>query len=188
MRYCPWNGGNGPKQFEVYSQVGPLSDAAPLSGTMFRREFMMREFETHPGFEHDVRSSFERQNLMKLYGADITRIVPGAVDIQMPFRADLTQHHGYLHAAVVTALVDNACGFAAMTISPAGAEILTVEYKVNFLAPAMGETLIAHGSVKKAGRTFIVCTGEAVMVHEGQQRHVATMLATMFPVQPRTSQ
>jgi uncharacterized protein (TIGR00369 family) len=144
---------------------------------------MMQDFEAHPEFERYVRSGFERQNLMRLYGATIVRIVPGAVEIQMPFRADLTQHHGYLHAAVVTALVDNACGFAAMTIIPAGMEILTVEYKVNFLAPAKGETLIARGSVIKPGRTFIICSGEAVMIGDGKERHVATMLATMFSAQ-----
>ena len=141
----------------------------------------MQEFETHPEFERDVRSSFERQNLMRPYGADTVRIVSGAVEIQMPFRADLTQHHGYRHAAVVTAQIDNACGFAATTISPAVMEFSTVEYKVNFLAPAMGETLMARGNVKKAGRTFMICTGAAVMVGDGKQRHVATMLATMFP-------
>jgi uncharacterized protein (TIGR00369 family) len=103
----------------------------------------------------------------------------------MPFRADLTQHHGYLHAAVVTALVDNACGFAAMTIIPAGMEILTVEYKVNFLAPAQGETLIARGTVKKAGKTFVICTGEAMMICDGKERHVATMLTTMFPAKAK---
>jgi uncharacterized protein (TIGR00369 family) len=98
----------------------------------------MQEFETHSEFERDVRSSFERQNLLRLCSADIVRIVPGAVEIQMPFRADLTQHHGYRHAAVVTALIDNACGFAAMTISLAGMEILTVEYKVNFSCSCNG--------------------------------------------------
>jgi len=146
----------------------------------------MQDFQTHSEFERDVRASFGRQKLMKLYGATLARVEPGTVEITMPFNEELTQHHGYLHAAVVTALVDNACGFAAMTISPAGMEILTVEYKVNFLAPAKGERLMVHGQVKKAGRTFIICTGEAVMIHDGKERHVATMLATMFPVASQT--
>jgi uncharacterized protein (TIGR00369 family) len=119
---------------------------------------------------------------MGLFGASLTRIAPGAVEIEMPFRADLTQHHGYLHAAVVTALMENACGFAAMTVSPAGTEMLTVEYKVNFLAPAMGQTLIARGTVKKKGKTFTICTGEALMVREGKEQSVAMMVATMFAV------
>ena len=119
---------------------------------------------------------------MLLYGAALSKVAPGIVEIRMPFRDDLTQHHGYLHGAVVTALIDNACGFAAMTISPAGMEMLTVEYKVNFLAPAIGESIIARGAVKKAGRTFTICTGEGFMVRDGEERHVATMLATMFPV------
>lgn len=147
----------------------------------------MPDFETHSNFERDVRSSFGRQKLMKLYGATLSRVTPGTVEIQMPFNDELTQHHGYLHAAVVTALVDNACGFAAMTISPAGMEILTVEYKVNFLAPAMGENLIARGAVKKAGKTFIICAGEAMMIQDGKERHVATMLATLFPVRAPNS-
>jgi uncharacterized protein (TIGR00369 family) len=147
----------------------------------------MQHFATHSEFERDVRSSFGRQKLMKLYGATLARVEPGTVEITMPFSEQLTQHHGYLHAAVVTALVDNACGFAAMTISPAGMEILTVEYKVNFLAPARGEKLIARGTIKKSGKTFIICTGEAVMIQDGKECHVATMLATMFPAAPRIS-
>ena len=142
----------------------------------------MPDFEARPNFEQDVRASFTRQTLMGLFGASLTSITPGTVEIQMPFRIDLTQHHGYLHAAVVTALMDNACGFAAMTVSPAGTEMLTVEYKVNFLAPAMGQMLIARGSVKKKGKTFTICTGDAVMVRDGKEHSVAMMVATMFPV------
>jgi|SRR6516225_8439556 len=142
----------------------------------------MPDFEARPNFEQDVRASFTRQTLMGLFGASLTSITPGTVEIQMPFRIDLTQHHGYLHAAVVTALMDNACGFAAMTVSPAGTEMLTVEYKVNFLAPAMGQMLIARGSVKKKGKTFTICTGEAVMVRDGKEYSVAMMVATMFAV------
>ena len=113
---------------------------------------MTNPIEARPDFERDVRASFARQTLMGVFGASITQLAPGAVEIQMSFRTDLTQHHGYLHAAVVTALMDNACGYAAMTVSPAGKEILTVEYKVNFLAPAMGETLIARVASKSGGR------------------------------------
>jgi len=142
----------------------------------------MPDFEARPNFEQDVRASFTRQTLMGLFGASLKSITPGSVEIQMPFRVDLTQHHGYLHAAVVTALMDNACGFAAMTVSPAGTEMLTVEYKVNFLAPAMGQMLIARGSVKKKGKTFTICTGEAVMVRDGKEYSVAMMVATMFAV------
>ena len=142
----------------------------------------MPDFEARPNFEQDVRASFTRQTLMGLFGASLKSITPGSVEIQMPFRVDLTQHHGYLHAAVVTALMDNAGGFAAMTVSPAGTEMLTVEYKVNFLAPAMGQMLIARGSVKKKGKTFTICTGEAVMVRDGKEYSVAMMVATMFAV------
>ena len=145
----------------------------------------MQDFEKNPEFERDVRSSFGRQKLMKLYGATLTHVESGAVEIQMPFNEELTQQHGYLHAAVVTALVDSACGYAALTMCPAGVEILTVEYKVNFLAPAMGQTVIAKGMVKKEGKTLIVTTGEATMIDDGKERHIATMLATMIPMRPR---
>jgi len=100
----------------------------------------------------------------------------------MPFREDLTQHHGYLHAAVVTALVDNACGFAAMSVAAPGVEMLTVEYKVNFLAPAIGEILIARGVVKKRGKTFTICTSEAFMVRDGKEQSVAMMTSTIVGV------
>lgn len=145
----------------------------------------MQAFEVHGEFEREVRESFARQSFMGLLGASLTQVGPGAVEIRMPFRADLTQHHGYLHAAVVTALVDNACGFAAMTVSPAGMEMLTVEYKVNFLAPAIGDTLVARGSVKKRGRTLIICTGEGFMVREGKEQSVAVIVSTVMPVGAR---
>ena len=141
----------------------------------------MQAFEARPEFERDVRSSFARQKLMDLCGASLTKIVPGTVEIQMPSRA-LTQHHAYLHAAVVTAFIDNASGFAAMTVSLAGTEILTVEYKVNFLASAIGEILIVRGTVRKKGRTFTICTGDAVMVRDGKEQSAAMMVATMHPV------
>jgi uncharacterized protein (TIGR00369 family) len=145
----------------------------------------MADFEVHGEFEREVRASFARQSFMGLLGASLTAVEPGAVEIRMPFRADLTQHHGYLHAAVVTALLDNAAGFAAMTVSAAGMEMLSVEFKVNFLAPALGETLIARGRVKKRGRTLCISTAEAWVVREGREHNVAMLVSTVMPVAPR---
>src|SRR5262245_35266167 len=93
----------------------------------------------NPEFEADVRQSFGSLTLMQTLGARLLRVAPGEAEINLPFRADLTQHHGFLAAAALTAIVDVACGYAAMTLMAPGASVLTVEYKVNFLAPAQGE-------------------------------------------------
>ena len=135
-----------------------------------------------PEFEARVRASFERQGLMTTIGARLTRVSPGEVDIEAPFGAGLTQQHGYVHAGIVTALVDSACGYSAISLSPPGTEALTVEYKVNFLAPAMGERLIARGRVVRAGRTITVCSGEVVAIAGASEKQVAVMLATILTV------
>ena len=131
------------------------------------------------GFEQRVRDSFSRLALMTTIGARLLRVAPGEVEIDMPVRDDLTQQHGYVAAAVVTAIVDTACGYAAMTLMPADASVLTIEYKVNFLAPARGERLRAHGRVVKPGRTVTVCSGDVYALSAGTETPVATMLGTM---------
>jgi len=130
--------------------------------------------------EKRVKASFARQTAMATIGASITRIEEGEVTIEIPFRSDLTQQHGFLHAGVVTMVVDTACGYAALTRMPASAAVLTAEYKVNFLAPAEGEKLIARGRVIKPGRTLTVCFGEVHAKKDGKEKLVATMLATMI--------
>lgn len=132
-----------------------------------------------------VRRSFARQGLMQLIGAQIVRLEPGVVDLQIGFRADLTQQHGFLHAGVVTALVDTACGYAALSTMPPDTGVLSVEYKVNLLAPARGSHFVACGRVLRAGRTIVVCTGDVVGVQEGVETPVATMLATMMVIRDR---
>ena len=133
-------------------------------------------------FEERVRASFARQRLMTTIGAKLVSVSPGEVVIELPFREDLTQQHGYLHAAITTAIVDSACGYAAYSLMPAGAAVLTVEYKVNFLAPAAGRRFIACGRVLKPGRTLTVTTGEVVAETEAGQKPIATMMATMMAV------
>ena len=132
-----------------------------------------------PGFDERVRQSFSRLALMATIGARLVRIAPGEVDIEMPVRADLTQQHGYVAAGIVTAIVDTACGYAAMSLMPAGANVLTVEYKVNFVSPARGERLLARGRVVKPGRALTVCTGEVYALSDAAPKAVAAMLATM---------
>lgn len=135
-----------------------------------------------PDFEARVRRSFARQRVMQTVGARLTRVAPGEVDIELPFREDLTQQHGYLHAGIVTTVVDSACGYAAMSLAPPGGEVLSVEFKINLLSPATGESLVARASVKRAGRNITVCVGDAFAVNEGREKLVATMLATMMTV------
>lgn len=130
--------------------------------------------------EKRVKDSFARQAVMTTIGASITRVEEGEVTIELPFRSDLTQQHGFLHAGVVTMIVDTACGYAALTRMPASAAVLTAEYKVNFLSPAEGEKLIARGRVIKPGRTLTVCFGEVYAKNDGKEKLVATMLATMI--------
>lgn len=141
----------------------------------------MPEFNPRdPNFEERVRESFARQTLMGTIGARLARVSPGEVDIELLFREDLSQQHGYLHAGVVTAIVDTACGYSALSLMEAGADVLTIEYKINFVSPARGERLIARGRVTRPGRTITACAGDVFAVSEGGEKLVASMLATMI--------
>jgi uncharacterized protein (TIGR00369 family) len=135
-----------------------------------------------------VRASFEKQKIMRLLGATLTDVQRGQVEITLPFREELTQQHGFLHAGVVTTILDSACGYAALSVMPEGAGVLSIEFKVNLLAPAKGNTFMARGRVVRAGRTIVVCSGEVVALQDGELERgesVATMLATMLVVQDR---
>jgi uncharacterized protein (TIGR00369 family) len=130
--------------------------------------------------ERRVEKSYARQTAMKSIGAELTEIREGSATIELPFRQDLTQQHGFIHAGIVTMIVDTACGYAAFSLMPPTAAVLTVEYKVNFISPAIGEKLIARGRVLKPGRTLMVCHGEVHALTDGKEKLVATMLATMI--------
>ena len=116
---------------------------------------------------------------MATLGAELVDISDGRVAIAVPIEARLSQQDGFLHAGVVVAALDSACGYAALTLMPEDAEVLTVELKVNLLAPAAGDRLLAEGDVVRAGRTLTVCRGEAFAEDGSERVHVATMLATM---------
>jgi len=133
-------------------------------------------------FEERVRESFARQTLMKTIDARLQSVAPGSVVIELPFHDGLTQQHGYLHAGVVTSIADTACGYAALTLMPEEADVLSVEYKINLLSPARGEKFIARASVKRAGRTLTVCEAEVFAVNGDEEKLVAAMLATMMAV------
>jgi uncharacterized protein (TIGR00369 family) len=132
--------------------------------------------------EARVRESFGRQAYMETLGAELVHVGDGEVDIALPFSERLVQQDGFLHAGVVAGATDSACGYAALTRMDAGAEVLTVEFKINLLAPAAGERLVARGRVIRSGRTLTVCRGDAVTVSEGREKPVATMTATLIAV------
>ncbi len=147
----------------------------------------MQTFEPQdPNFEARVRASFARQKVMKTIGARLARVSPGEVEIELPFRDDLTQQHGFLHAGIVTTIVDSACGYAALSLMAANSAVLTIEYKVNFVSPATGKRIIARGRVTKPGRTVTVCAGDVFALDGGREKLVATMLATMMALRERT--
>jgi uncharacterized protein (TIGR00369 family) len=138
-----------------------------------------------PDFESRVRSSFALQHLMTTIGANITTVLPGEVHIELTFASAWTQQHGFIHAGIITSIVDSACGYAANTLMPAGSGVLTVEYKVNFLNPAKAEKFVAIGRVIKPGRTLTVCVGEVTGVERGEEQVIATMQATMMSILER---
>jgi len=129
-----------------------------------------------------IGNSFNAQGLMATLGAQLASVAAGEVQIALPFSTRLSQQHGYLHAGATTSILDSACGYAALTKAPAGREVVSVEFKINLLRPAIGEHFLAIGRVQNAGRTLIICNGEVVAINAGQRKVVALMQATMMVV------
>jgi uncharacterized protein (TIGR00369 family) len=142
--------------------------------------------ETAPGIQARIRTSFERQGLMRHLGARLGHIEPGCVRIELPNRPELTQQHGYIHP--VSAIADSAGGYAAFTLFPENTAVLTVEYKINFLAPALGDHIEAVGRVLKSGRTLTVCQLEVFAVQGPKRSLVAAGQQTLMRVQGRFEQ
>ena len=140
-----------------------------------------------PNFEQRTRDSFARQPAMATLGVTIEEVAPGRVVVAMPYRADLTQQHGFVHAGVVATGLDSACGYAAFTLMPADAGVLTIEFKINLLAPARGPVLRFEGQVTKAGRTISVVDGRAFQFEPGsaERKLIATMTATIMTITGR---
>jgi uncharacterized protein (TIGR00369 family) len=138
-----------------------------------------------PQFEERVRASFAKQRFMSTIGARLARVAASEVDIELDVRGDLEQQHGFVHAGVLAAAADSACGYAALTLMAAGTAVLSVEFKINLLAPAAGDRVLARGRVIRAGRTITVCWGEVVAISGTDERVVATMVATMMTVRDR---
>lgn len=146
----------------------------------------MNEFKVlNPDYEKAIRESFLKQNIMATMGASLTNVAPGRVEIELPFDEKLTQQHGFLHAGVISTVIDSACGYAALSLMPSDAAVLSVEYKINLLSPAKGEKLLAVGTVEKPGKTLMVCRGEAYSVTGATRKHVAAFQGTMMVIQDR---
>jgi uncharacterized protein (TIGR00369 family) len=132
-----------------------------------------------PLYESRIRQYHSRQAIMKLLGVTVARVQAGIVELQMPSRPNLTQEDGDIHSGIVATVLDSACSYAALTLMPANSSVATVEYKVNILAPASGQSLIVRAAVKRAGQTFVVCTADALVNDSDLLRPVATMLSTI---------
>ncbi|HYH83129.1 MAG TPA: PaaI family thioesterase [Longimicrobium sp.] len=132
-----------------------------------------------------VRASFARQAAMATLGVEVVHVAPGEVDLRMPYRAELTQQHGFLHAGIIATLADSAAGYAAFTLMPADAGVVSVEFKLNLMAPAVGEAFVARGRVKKAGRTLTVVNTDVFAHRDGAERLIATMQATIMTLLDR---
>ncbi|KQO23891.1 phenylacetic acid degradation protein [Acidovorax sp. Leaf76] len=132
-----------------------------------------------------VTDSFARQGAMQTLGARLALVAPGAVDIELGWAAALTQQHGFLHAGMVATALDSACGYAGFTLMAADAAVLTIEFKINLLAPAQGERFRMEGRVLKPGRTITVCEGRAFAIEGGQEKLIATMGCTLMAVTGR---
>lgn len=133
-----------------------------------------------------ITSSFKTQGLMATLGATLAHISEGVVHIALPFSSALTQQHGYMHAGAITSIVDSACGYAALTKAPTGSEVVTAEFKINLLRPALGKHFLAIGQVQNAGRLLTVCTGEVRAFSDDATTYkvIALMQATIVNVSP----
>ncbi len=141
----------------------------------------MTAFEPRdPDWDKKVRDSFARQTVMTTIGARIAALKPGYCEIELPFRRDLCQQHGFLHAGITTTIADSAAGYAAFSLMPRGSSVLTVEFKVNLMAPAAGDVFLGRGRVIKPGRTLLAVEAEVIARGPDGEKAVAQMLATMM--------
>ena len=140
---------------------------------------------TEPDIESRVRASFGKQRFMATIGATIERVAPGEVDIALAFDEAVTQQHGFVHAGALATVADSACGYAALSMMPSDAAVMSVEFKINILAPAEGPRLVARGRVVRSGRTLTVCRADVFSVKPDGEKLVATMQGTMMAVRGR---
>lgn len=146
------------------------------------------KYTTHGDFAARLRDSFARQTVMKTLGISIANIAPGAVELTMPYRADLTQQHGFLHAGIITTALDSAAGYAAFSLMPVDAAVLTVELKTALMAPARGDYFVFRAAVRKPGRTitFAEATAFAITDNGETEKEIATLTATLMTIMGRS--
>jgi uncharacterized protein (TIGR00369 family) len=143
----------------------------------------MASFEPKdPDFLARVAASFGRQPVMQTLGIEIARLAPGEIELTMPYGRSFTQQHGFIHAGIITTALDSACGYAAFSLMPADAAVLTVEFKTNLLASARGERFVFQAQVIKPGRTLTICDAKAFAMEASHQRLIATMTGTLMAV------
>lgn len=141
----------------------------------------MQTFEpVDPAYSAKVHESFSRQQFMIMLGASIADLKPGYCEVHVPYRADLTQQHNFFHAGVSGAIADSAAGYAAFSLMPADASVLTVEYKLNLVAAARGDRLVARARVLRSGRTLKVCASDVYVIQDGRETLCATSLSTIM--------
>jgi uncharacterized protein (TIGR00369 family) len=138
-----------------------------------------------PNFDARVRESFARQRVMQSLGIVIERVASGEIELAMPYAEAYTQQHGFMHAGIITTALDSACGYAAFSLMPADADVLTIEFKTNLLAPAKGSRFSFHARVVKPGRTITVCDAQAYAHGDDGVKLVATMTGTLMALHPR---
>lgn len=137
------------------------------------------------GFEERIRASFAKQGLMSTLGATLVTVAPGRVEVDLKPTPEITQQHGFVHAGAVSAIADTAAGYAALSLMSPGRGVLTTEFKINFVAPAIGERILARSKVVKAGRTLTLVQVEVFSESEGRERLIAFLTATMMTVEGR---
>ncbi|MBW8640291.1 PaaI family thioesterase [Hoeflea sp. WL0058] len=137
----------------------------------------------NPDFLKRTAESFERQQVMKTLGIRVVNVDAGSAELEMPYSKKFTQQHGFLHAGIVSTALDSACGYAAFSLMGADAAVLTIEFKINLMAPASGERFLFRAEVTKPGRTITVADGKAYAVKaDGEEKLIATMTATLMAV------
>jgi uncharacterized protein (TIGR00369 family) len=147
----------------------------------------VRPEENLEAFERKVRDSFGRQLFMSTLGAEMISVRRGSIEIRFPFSSKLTQQNRFVHAGAVTSIMDSACGYAALSVAAEDADVLSVEFKVNLLAPGIGDSFVARAAVKRAGKRLVVCAADAFAVQAREERLIATMLATIMNVNSKAS-
>ncbi|HKJ16962.1 MAG TPA: PaaI family thioesterase [Xanthomonadales bacterium] len=138
-----------------------------------------------PHYKARVTESFGRQPAMSTLGASLVSVEPGMVEIELAYSPEITQQHGFVHAGIVSAVIDSACGYAALSLMPENTGVLSIEFKVNLMAPAQGDRFRAIGRVRKAGRTIYFAEGELIACHKGSEKVVATLVSTLMCVTNR---